>query len=290
MSFTLPKLRRTRMWTGSAIAVLATVGLAACSATPNSNADAQPPANPYGHIHAISIEESTQRVLLATHNGLFDATETVPRKIGPTIDLMGFAASSNGTFYASGHPGPGIDLPNPLGLMKSTDGGESWIPVSLQGSSDFHAMTVTSDQIVGFDGILRSTVDGKEWSEAGPMSPSPYALVGSPESTVVLATTEEGVWRSLDSGKTWSAPNGGPRLLTAAFADPMTIVGITPEGSVYLSDDAGLSWQGTGAEVDQTSAIGATSDADGRLSLWMAMDRGVVKFTYDGTTFTEETP
>ncbi|KAA0973042.1 F510_1955 family glycosylhydrolase [Paeniglutamicibacter gangotriensis] len=289
MSFTLPKLRRTRMWTGSAIAVLATVGLAACSATPNSNADAQPPANPYGHIHAITIEESTQRVLLATHNGLFDATETVPQKIGPTIDLMGFAASSNGTFYASGHPGPGVDLPNPLGLMKSTDSGESWIPVSLQGSSDFHALTVTSDQIVGFDGILRSTVDGKEWSDVGPKSPSPYALVGSPESTVVLATTEEGVWRSVDSGDTWETPDGGPRLLTAAFADPMTVVGVTPEGSVHLSLDAGLSWEGTGTEVDQPATMGATRTADGNISVWMAMERGLVKFTYDGTTLTEET-
>lgn len=173
--------------------------------------------------------------------------------------------------------------------MKSTDGGESWIPASLQGESDFHAMTATSDQLVGFDGILRSTVDGKEWSDVGPMSPSPYALAGSPDNTVVLATTEEGVWRSIDGGRTWSAPGGGPQLLTAAFADQMTVVGISPDGSVYLSIDAGLSWQGIGAEVDQTSAIGATSAADGRLSIWMAMERGLVKFAYDGTTLSEET-
>ncbi|MDR7358900.1 F510_1955 family glycosylhydrolase [Paeniglutamicibacter sulfureus] len=290
MPFPTRIFRQSRIWPATAIALLATLGLAACGATPDSNAGEQPPANPFGHIHAISIEETTQRVLLATHNGLFDATETVPRKIGPTIDLMGFAASSNGTFYASGHPGPGIDLPNPLGLMKSTDGGESWIPVSLQGSSDFHAMTVTSDQIVGFDGILRSTVDGKEWSDAGPMSPSPYALVGSPDNTVVLATTEDGVWRSVDSGDTWETPDGGPRLLTAAFADPMTVVGVTPEGSVYLSDDAGLSWASIKAEVGQPSTMGATRTADGNISVWMAMEGGLVKYTYDGTTFTEETP
>lgn len=289
MSSTLPILSHSRKWTAMSMALLATLGLAACGETQKSRADEVPPASQYGHIHAITVEESTQRVLLATHNGLFDATETVPRPVGPPIDLMGFTISSDGTFYASGHPGPGMELPNPLGLMKSTDGGESWIPASLQGESDFHAMTATSDQLVGFDGILRSTVDGKEWSDVGPMSPSPYALAGSPDNTVVLATTEEGVWRSIDGGRTWSAPGGGPQLLTAAFADQMTVVGISPDGSVYLSIDAGLSWQGIGAEVDQTSAIGATSAADGRLSIWMAMERGLVKFAYDGTTLSEET-
>ncbi|MFR0638517.1 F510_1955 family glycosylhydrolase [Arthrobacter sp. LS16] len=289
MSSSLPIFRRTRTWTATAIAVLATLGLAACGEPTKSSAGDVPQANPYGHIHAISIEESIQRLLLATHNGLFDATATVPQKIGPTIDLMGFTAAADGSFYASGHPGPGVDLPNPLGLMKSTDGGESWTPLSLQGESDFHALTVTSDQIVGFDGILRSTADGQKWSDVGPMSPSPYALVGSPDNTVVLATTEEGVWRSIGSGRTWSAPSGGPRLLTAAFADPMTIVGVTPEGSVYLSADAGLSWKAAGTEVGQPAAMGATRTADGALSAWMAMERGLVKFTYDGTTFVEET-
>lgn len=289
MSSTLPIVRRTRPWTATAITVLATLGLAACAEPSNSSAAAPPPASPYGHIHAITIEESTQRVLLATHNGLFDATETVPQKIGPTIDLMGFTTASDGTFYASGHPGPGTDLPNPLGLTKSTDGGETWTPLSLQGTSDFHALTATSDQIIGYDGKLRATGDGQKWSDIGPMAPTPYALVGTPENTVVLATTEEGVWRSLDSGRTWSAPGQGPRLLTAAFADPMTIVGVTPEGSVYLSLDAGISWEATGAEVDQPAAMGATRTAEGSLSLWMALERGLVKFTYDGTTFIEET-
>lgn len=289
MSSTLPIFRRTRRWSATTIAVLATLGLAACGEPANSSAGAPPSANPYGHIHAITIEESSQRVLLATHHGLFDATETVPQKIGPTIDLMGFTAASDGTLYASGHPGPGTDLPNPLGLMKSTDSGESWIPLSLQGASDFHALTVSSDLIIGYDGNLRSTNDGHKWLDIGPMPQAPYALVGSPSSTVVLATTEEGVWRSIDRGRTWSAPDSGPQLIVAAFADQMTIVGLTPEGRVYLSTDAGLFWEAIGDKVDQSAAIGATRTTDGRLAIWMAMDRGLAKYTYDGATLTEET-
>lgn len=113
MSSTLPILSHSRKWTAMSMALLATLGLAACGETQKSRADEVPPASQYGHIHAITVEESTQRVLLATHNGLFDATETVPRPVGPPIDLMGFTISSDGTFYASGHPGPGMELPNP---------------------------------------------------------------------------------------------------------------------------------------------------------------------------------
>ncbi len=290
MSFNLSTFRRALPRAAASITVLAMLGLTACgTATPASTNEA-PPTDLYGHIHAISIEESTQRVLLATHNGLFDASGTVPKKIGPTLDLMGFTVSPTGTFYASGHPGPGSDLPNPLGLMESTDSGETWVPLSLQGQSDFHALTANRDAIIGFDGKLRTTSDGKKWVDGGPMAPAPYALVSSPQSAVVLATTEEGLWRSADSGETWSAPSGGPKLLTAAFADSSTVLGVTPEGSVYLSNDAGLSWEALGPEVGPATTMGAIRTEEGTLLVWMDLERGVVKFSYDGKTLTEVAP
>lgn len=41
------------------------------------------------------------------------------------IDLMGFTVAGPDRFLASGHPGPGADLPEPLGLVESRDGGQS---------------------------------------------------------------------------------------------------------------------------------------------------------------------
>lgn len=291
MSYTTPIYRRSRLGVAATITVLAMLGMTACGTTNTASTSELPAANPYGHVHAIAFDESTQRVLLATHNGLFDATGSTPKKIGPTMDLMGFAISSAGTLYASGHPGPGSDLSNPVGLIESTDGGDTWTPVSLEGQSDFHALAASRGSVIGFDGKLRTTTDGREWVESGPMSPIPYALVGHKENTIVLANTEEGLWRSANGGETWSAPGTGPLLLTAAFADLRTVVGVTPEGSLYLSKDTGLSWEAMGAEVGQATALGATRTDEGALLLWMDLvDRGLVKFTYDGTTLSEETP
>jgi hypothetical protein len=63
----------------------------------------------------------------------------VPAHVGPAVfrggrwstapgaphDFMGFSGAKN-AIYSSGHPAPGTPLRNPLGLMKSTDGGKSW--------------------------------------------------------------------------------------------------------------------------------------------------------------------
>lgn len=54
---------------------------------------------------------------------------------------MGFSVAGPDHFYASGHPGQGIDLPNPVGLIESRDGGMTWAPLSRQGDSDFYALT-----------------------------------------------------------------------------------------------------------------------------------------------------
>ena len=65
-------------------------------------------------------------------------------KVGPTNDLMGFSAGpGSGVFYASGHPGKDSTMPNPMGLIRSSDGGKTWVQLSRQGQSDFHALTVT---------------------------------------------------------------------------------------------------------------------------------------------------
>ncbi len=46
------------------------------------------------------------------------------------IDLMGFTVAGPGRYLASGHPGLHVDLPQPVGLIETTDGGVTWTPVS----------------------------------------------------------------------------------------------------------------------------------------------------------------
>ncbi|MGJ9403517.1 F510_1955 family glycosylhydrolase [Arthrobacter sp. KK5.5] len=258
-----------RALVGAAAGAILALAIAGCSAQPAepTPGDAETDGG-LAHVHGAHADPDTGKLLLASHHGLFDATREPAERIGPEVDLMGFTGDGNGTFYASGHPGPGVDLPNPVGLLKSTDGGETWDPLSRQGESDFHALTTTRDGIVGFDGELRTSADGTAW-ETVRNAPKPYALAGTPEGRVVLATTEDGLWRSEDGGASWSPPSGGPVLLTAAFVDARTVAGVAPDGAVYISDDSGETWAETGASGGQPAAVTGTRDDAGEVTVWV---------------------
>jgi hypothetical protein len=277
----------TLLLTGCAGTAAESSGTAAQSpGAPTAAATAAPASDLYGHVHGISADPQSGRVLLATHNGLFAAGPgSADGPLGPVIDLMGFSAGGDGQYFASGHPGPGTDLPEPVGLIRSTDDGRTWEQLSRQGESDFHALTVTRSGVLGFDGELRLTEDLKTWRtlDAGF---HPYSLAGTATSPVVLATTEQGVRRSSDGGKTWSSTEGGPVLLLTAFADDATAAGITPDGLVYASSDAGRSWRAAGSASAPPEAMTAEIGAGGKLLVWVYTANGLEYSDDGGKTFT----
>ena len=198
---------------------------------------------------------------------------------------MGFTGAKDpGVFYASGHPGAGSDLPNPLGLIRSVDGGRTWEQLSRQGDSDFHAMTTTKSGIVGFDGELRTTPDGKTWKTVAAAF-APAALAGHPDSDTVLSTTPEGVRRSTDGGNTWEPVTSGPVIQFAAFAHPGEAVGVEPDGTVHYSADAGATWTRKGRVDGEVQAIAAVKGAGGNPWIWAATAEGIIVSTDGGTTF-----
>lgn len=275
---------------GAAALVLA---LAACTPAPGPPAGTSSTGHtghtgsglPSTHIHGLSVSSDSRQVLLATHEGLFDVTEMPARKIGDTRDLMGFTGTKDpNVFYASGHPGAGSDLPNPLGLIRSADGGKTWEQLSRQGESDFHALTVTESGVVGFDGELRLTADGKTW-KAVPVTFTPAALAGHPDTGTVLSTTPQGIQRSTDGGSTWAPVPSGPVIQFAAFADPANAVGVQPDGTVHYSADAGASWTPKGRIDGKVQAIAAVRGPDGTPQVWAATADGITVSTDGGMTF-----
>lgn len=257
----------------------------ACAPQENQNASAESPVqeSSFAHVHGMAVDPETDQLLVATHNGLFTVEEGSVEQVGPVIDLMGFAADSEGRYYASGHPGQGSDLPNPVGLIESNDGGKTWQELSRQGESDFHAMAVSAEGVIGFDGMLRISADGQEWTEAGDQI-QPANLAARPDSPVVLGTTEEGVQRSEDGGYTWTLPKDAPVLLMTAFADADTAVGVAPDGEVHISRDAGLSWEATGGTAMESGAITAAPGDEG-VRIWIATAEGVEFSDDSGTSF-----
>jgi photosystem II stability/assembly factor-like uncharacterized protein len=284
-----PLKHRSRSAAALAGAAALVLGLAACAA-PESSTGAPSSHQtssglPSSHVHGLSVNADSSQVLLATHDGLFDVTKQPFTKIGGTNDLMGFTAGQDaGLFYASGHPGEGSDLPEPLGLMSTKDGGKTWELLSRQGESDFHALTATKSGIIAFDGTLRTTPDGKTWKTVAAAF-APAVLAGHPTSDIVLATTPEGVQRSIDGGNTWALNPSGPVIQFAAFASPTEAAGVEPDGAVHFSTDGGATWAPRGRIDGEVHAIAAVRGADGNPSIWAATLEGVVVSSDGGDTF-----
>jgi photosystem II stability/assembly factor-like uncharacterized protein len=243
-------------------------------------------ALPGEHVHGISRDPGSGKVNLATHEGLFVLqSDDSWQHVGPAVDLMGFAVSAPGTFYASGHPADGVDLPAPVGLIKSTDAGRTWTVLSLGGQSDFHALTASLAGVMGFDGALRATADGKTWSQGG-LSAEPRCLASSPDGSQVLATTNQGVMSSTDAGRTWAPLVSAPALFLTAWADSMTIVGISTKGDLAISADAGRTWKTNPAKLSSSEAISAGRDKAGFLEILVATEAGVLQSRDRGNSFT----
>ena len=172
------------------------------SPVPSVRPGADPLTLPSAHVHAIARDPGSSKLLVAAHDGLYVYDGATPKRVGPVIDLMGFTVAGPGHYYASGHPGTATDLPQPVGLIESRDGGKTWTVLSRGGGSDFHALTTAGSTVVGFDGALRSTADGRTWRE-GNLDAQPRTLAGSRNGSTVLATTPEGLMHSIDAGLSW---------------------------------------------------------------------------------------
>lgn len=115
------------------------------------------------HIHNVVTDGQT--VFAGSHSGLFQYTDSW-ELVGDSFDVMGFTINDD-QFLASGHPGPGMEFPDPLGLISSADSGESWESLGLTGEVDFHFLRASKETIIGVAanyGILVSSTDaGNTW-------------------------------------------------------------------------------------------------------------------------------
>lgn len=97
------------------------------------------------HVHGLAYDAGGSQLYVAVHDGLVVYSEARwSRGPEPRHDLMGFTGTRK-FFFSSGHPAPGSGLPNPLGLIVSTDGAKTWTKRGLEGQSDFHLLAAGFD-------------------------------------------------------------------------------------------------------------------------------------------------
>lgn len=283
-----PLTRRTLLVGG--LGLLCTGALAACSPpAPPATAGTSSAGTAITHVHAITRDTVTGggagagTILMATHEGLFRLQDRELTQAGPVVDLMGFTVTPEGRYLASGHPGTGTALPEPVGLIESTDQGETWEVLSRGGESDFHALAAGPNGVLGFDGQLRASSDGRTWNTLEIPSP-PAWLAIAPGTGTVLATTEDGVLRSDDDGATWDALETPQLMSLVAWADDTTIVGAGIDGHLLTSRDAGRSWTSSDQPVGEITALGASTTTDGGIEALVVADTTVLRTTDGGNT------
>ncbi|MER5202356.1 F510_1955 family glycosylhydrolase [Streptomyces sp. NPDC002825] len=238
----LPGRRATTLGAALTAAALA-LTLTACSAEDPAPADGAGAAA-LGHVHGLGLRGDT--LYVATHEGLHSPdADGRPVLVGDRRDdFMGFTVTTKGDFLASGHPAPGGDGPADLGLITSTDSGRTWREKSLAGKVDFHALDTAPDATVyGYDsanGLLRVSADGVTWEDRAALRALDIAVSPAAPGTV-LATTENGILRSTDGGRTF-APASERVLAYVSWAAPDALFGIDPDGVLFRGTDGGTTW------------------------------------------------
>jgi len=215
-------------------------------------------STPLDHVHAAVPVDGG--LLVGTHTGVVrvDVVSGAVTPVGTSRDdFMGLAGSSE-LLVASGHPGEGSTLPDPVGLLRSTDAAETWSTVSLTGEIDFHALAVDGDRIAGSattGDVLYSEDAGATWTAIAQMEATSLAWFDGRlwiADGVALSSWAPGEAAPVDAG-------GGAAVLIAAVSDSSRLWALVADGTLVTSTD-GVSWEEAGG-VSSAGALAASTEA-----------------------------
>ena len=263
-------------------------------AVPWVDPDGEPP-----YIGSLSVNPADGALWLGSNTGLFRIAEgaSKPEKVTGSLSTpdgdgkvsAALVAEFTGPdeLVASGHPAEGEALPPALGLIRSEDAGKTWTSVSELGTADFHALELSQDQIVaslfGQAQVLTSGDDGKTWATRTAPMPLVAIEVDPRDAKRWIASTERGIFLSVDGGETWRQRDPTPNS-RFAWAEDGELFRIDPGGEVKVSGDGGERWEDRGSTGGEPQAL--TVDEDG--TLYAALLDGTIKTSDDGgASFTD---
>jgi len=239
------------------------------------------------HVHGLGVDPGDGTLFAATHSGLFRIPEEGPavRVANREQDTMGFAITGPRQFIASGHPDRREDDVRPplLGLIESGDAGESWERLSLHGAADFHALQAAHGKVYGYDstsGTFMVSADRRTWDRRARLVIGSFA-VSPTDPEVLLATTQRGLTRSQDGGRTFDAEPSEPRAALLAWPAALSLYVVDVDGTVRHSGDGGRTWARRGA-VGATPEAMTVSVRSGGEQVYIATVEGEILLSTDG--------
>ena len=275
------------------VGLLAAGGLLWLSADGDEETFSGVPAEDPGpvHVHGLGVNPADGALFIATHTGLYrvDRGERKAERVADRFqDTMGFTIVGPDRFLGSGHPdlneAQEKSLPPLLGLIESTDKGESWQSISLSGEADFHVLRSAGDRVYGYDAsndrLLGSGDRGRTWDELE--KPGPLVDLAAAPLTpgrLVAASSgglEQGIFESRDGGGSWQRVGDAVGLLAWPARDQLFVVG--GGGQVFVSRDAGRRLEPRGEVGGEPAALLAQSEDE----LYVALHDGTIKRSTDG--------
>ena len=155
-------------------------------------------------------------------------------------------------------------------ILKTTDGGKSWIPIldRIENPNGYHYYGITRSGdnlfIVGEMGLLYKSSDfGQTWGLlTPPYEGSFFGVVGNPGGDFIIAFGLRGnVCYSTDGGETWqhksvgrSSINGGTWL----SEDALCLVAV--DGSIYISPDKGKTFKALSTKFPAVIAVAQSAN------------------------------
>jgi Photosynthesis system II assembly factor YCF48/BNR/Asp-box repeat len=250
-------------------------------------------------VNALEIDPRDESFLLTTNRGYF----RIPKEGGEPERIRAKVVAKEGTsplgtfleidvlgpgeIVASGHPDNARPLPPYLGFMRSTDG-RTFRVVSRLGEADLHQIRRVHGKLYAFDAVLGAILisddGGRTWTER--FTPRQLVLdfvVDPRDPNLLLASTEDQVYRSEDGGERWRPATQGkaPRLDWPA---PESLMRADKDGLFQVSSDGGQTWERRGRIDGEPYKIRAL-DAE---RAFVALSDGTILETTDGGRSFEE--
>lgn len=241
----------------------------------------------------MAIDPTDSDILyVATHFGLFrsDGDDGWTAVTKNPFDMMGFTMhpSDPKIMYASGHPRMG----GLLGFAQSTNGGQDWDVIALDGQVDFHAMTVSLAQpetIWGYfrGGLRRSEDAGQSWAGASASPPQMSGMAsGADNPDILFAAGPAGLHRSANGGDAFqpmAAAGGAATVVATTKANPDLLVAYFESGGLGQSLDGGATWQSLNQTFGGNDGAAAIAiDPQDPSTIYVGSYRALIRKTIDG--------